>query len=326
MRSSLALALVLLASCGEDETRLFNVFEGGTVEEVVCDNAKVSSPWRERAIPTENGLGAIWGTSEANLWIAGGLSTVLHFDGTVWHNRTPSVAVDLRAIHGTDRDNVWVAGKAGIAAHWNGAVWTLIDTGTTGDFSTIWSLAADDVWFGGETGAFHWDGARLVQEDSWPKDQVNSIWAQSPGHVRMVGDTAIHLWNGSTFTTQKIEKSGKLAAIWGTDTSHVYTIGHNTSDLPGFGELNDGEWLFSGAPPRAFYFSLWTRDSRELWAGANDTTIFYYSGQKWCREHLGGLGAINSFYGVSNDHVYAVGAIRGADGQSRPIFLERGER
>ncbi len=320
------LSSLLLFACGEEEARLFNVFEGGTVEEVVCANAELTSPWRERALPTMNGLSDIWGTNEADLWISGGLSTVLHFDGTDWVDRSPTSGVDLRAIDGVNTNDVWVVGEAGVAVHWDGAAWTRYDSGTIEDFSSLWVFATDDVWFAGEDGVRHWDGNRLVQEDSWPKVQIHSIWASAPNDMRMVGDTSIFHYDGSSFTRTEIEKSGKLSAIWGTDPAHVYAIGHNQTNRPGFAELVEQQWLFSGAPPRAFYFSLWTLDSKELWAGANDTTIFYYSNQQWCREHLGGIGAINAFYGLSNDHVYAVGATRGDNGQSRPIFLERGER
>lgn len=318
------LLLAATAACSDADTQLFNVFDPATpVEEVPC----ASSPWRERELPTDKGLADIWGTSEADLWIAGGASLMLHWDGTRWEDRSLELGVDLHALAGLSTDDIWVVGAVGAIAHFDGVGWSVVESGTASDMLGVWPFAANDVWFVGEDGVRHFDGRKISQDPSWPTEQVNAVWASSPTDMRMVSNTAVYHYDGARFETQPIQKAGKLAAVWGTDSNHVYAIGHNTMMRPGFAQLVNGQWLFSGAPPRAFYFSLWSLKSGELWAGANDSTIFYYANESWCREHLGGIGAINAFFGFSNDLVWAVGATRDtATGGSRPIFLERSAR
>lgn len=327
-RAALLIAVACATACEEETTELFNVFDPtATVEEVPCPGAEVESPWKELELPTDKGLADLWATGDDNIWIAGGQSSVLHFDGRFWNDRSPNLAVDLHAISGvpgTIAGDIWAVGRAGVVAHFDGAGWRRIDSGTDNDLFDLWAFSRDEVWFVGEDGVRRWNGREIVQENDWPKEQVNAIWAASPSELRLVSNTSIHHYDGARFETQPIEKSGKLADVWGTSAGQVYAIGHNTMNRPGFAELVDGQWRFSGAPPRAFYFSLWTLEPNVLWAGANDTTIFKYADGSWCREHLGGIGAINAVFGLSHRRVWAVGAVRdGMSGASKPIFLER---
>lgn len=315
-------------ACEEDTIELFNVFDpNATVEEVPCPGTETVSPWKELALPIDKGLADLWATDESNIWIAGGESSVLHFDGTNWIDRSPNLAVDLYAISGvpgSTGDDIWAVGRAGVAAHFNGAGWQRIDSGSDNDLLDLWAFSADDVWFVGEDGVRRWNGEKIVQEPDWPREQVNAIWAASPAEIRLVSNTAIYRYDGARFETQPIGQAGKLADVWGTNANNVYAIGHNSANRAGFAELIDGQWRFSGAPPRAFYFSLWTLEANELWTGANDTTIFKYSDGSWCREHLGGLGAINAIFGLSHQLIWAVGAVRDPmTGATKPIFLER---
>jgi hypothetical protein len=152
---------------------------------------------------------------------------------------------------------------------------------------------------------------------------MNAVWASGPKDVRIVGDKETYRYDGTTFATQEIQNGGTLAAVFGTDADNVWTIGHNSMMRPGFAELEGEDWLFSAAPPRAVYFSLWTIAPEELWAGAADTTIFYRTGGQWCREYLEGIGAVNAFWGPSRNDIWAVGAKRDAAGASRPVLLRR---
>src|SRR5688500_9813258 len=107
---------------------------------------------------------------------------------------------------------------------------------------------------------------------------MNGVWARDADDVHIVGNTETHHFDGARFATQTIERSGQLAAVWGTPNNRVFTIGFNSMNRPGFGELDAGRWRFSAAPPRAFYFSLWTLREDELFAGANLTSIFFRQG------------------------------------------------
>lgn len=312
-----------MVACGEDE-QLFNVFEPPPpVVEVPCAGAESSSPWVAQPVPVEEGLGDIFGTGPDDLWIVGGNGTILRLDGGRFDDVSPSIGVDLLAIHGVAPDDLWTVGRAGVAAHWDGTAWHLVESGTTEVLVGVFALARDDVWFIGDEGVRHWDGTRIHTEAGWPTTPVNGIWASGPTDVRLVGDAETHHFDGTRFSTTPIQSGGTLAAIWGTDATHVFTIGHNSMNRPGFAELRGDAWLFSAAPPRAVYFSLWAESPERLWAGAADGTIFSREDGVWCREVLLGIGAINAFWGESERDLWAVGALRDTDATPRPVLLRR---
>lgn len=321
------LALSSALSACREEARLFNVFEPeAPVAEVPCSGSESISPWESQPVPVAEGLADVWGTSASDVWLAGGHGTVLHYDGSAWSNFSPDITVDLLSIHGTAPDDLWVVGRGGVAAHFDGRAWSEVPTGTSELLAAVWAISRDEVWIIGDEGVRRWSGAEFTRASGWPATKMNAIWAEGPSRIRIVGDAESYFFDGRTFATQAIEGSGRLTALWGTDADHIYTIGHNTRERPGFAVLGDGGWLFSSAPPRAFYFSLWALDPSDLWAGASQSTIFHRTGETWCREFIGGIGAVNALWGATGEDIWAAGAVRDEGGRTKPLLLRRRTR
>lgn len=316
------LAAILVCGCEDEPRQLFvaEIFEPPPPAiDVPCSEA---SPWMEVAVPVERGLADIFG-SGTSMWIAGGQGTVLSYDGAFTDRSVQDFSGDLLAIHGTGDDDVWVVGREGYAARWDGSAWTRIDTGTTKVLTDVWATARDEVWLIGEEGVRRFDGRAIRRETGWPDGPMNALWASGSSDVRIVANRETFQWDGARWTTITVERSGRLTAVWGKGADRVWALGHNDAEAPGFAMFDDDRWLFGAAPRRAFFFSLWGREPDGLWAGASETSIYYWDEAKWCREHIGNVGAITAFFGTSHSDVWAAGSISGAGGETRPILLRR---
>lgn len=317
-----------VAGCADDKPQLFNVLEPPPpVAEVPCPGADAASPWIAVPAPVDTGLGAIWGASARDVWAVGASGAILHFDGAAWSDASPvspRIAADLLAIRGLSPRNVWAVGRDGLAAHFDGDVWSIVPTDSQEPWIGVWPFAPDDVWIAGAAGIRRWNGAAFAELG--PKAAVTALWASGPNNVYLVTNKEIIHFDGREFSVQTIRSSDQLNAVWGTDPEHVWTIGFSTTRRPGFGAVDkDGHWTFEAAPPRAFYFALWSNDSRELWAGANVASIFHNSQGKWCREYImmAEGAAVTGFWGATHADVWAVGARRDAMRQTRSVLLRR---
>jgi hypothetical protein len=97
-----------------------------------------------------------WG-HDTHLWAGGTGGTILHFDGSAWHQETTGTSVTINAIFGFSSQDIWAAGDDGTVLHFDGSTWSLVSVaGYRGPLWTLWGSAPDDVWIGGEFAMFHW--------------------------------------------------------------------------------------------------------------------------------------------------------------------------
>ncbi len=103
---------------------------------------------------------AAWASGN-DLWTAGFVGSILHFDGDKWHEEHTGTTVTLNAIYGLSPKDIWAAGDEGTVLHFDGTAWSRVDAGGSGgSFKAIWASGPDDVWIGGVGGMFHWRGTR----------------------------------------------------------------------------------------------------------------------------------------------------------------------
>ncbi|OJY18201.1 MAG: hypothetical protein BGO98_31020 [Myxococcales bacterium 68-20] len=107
-------------------------------------------------LPVQQDLHIAWALGD-HLWAAGDNGTLVHFDGTEWHEEASNTDAALHAVFGFSETDVWAAGDDGVLLHFDGKSWSHVPIqGYRGGLRTIWGAAPDDVWIGGEGGMFHW--------------------------------------------------------------------------------------------------------------------------------------------------------------------------
>jgi len=111
-------------------------------------------------------LDDIWGSSDSNIWAAGGDGILLHFDGTAWTS-WPNLGDWASAVWGSGPGDIYVVGyrheggdRTGAAYHFDGTVWSSIDLPAGDALQGVWGSSSTDVFVVGGSGRiFHFDGA-----------------------------------------------------------------------------------------------------------------------------------------------------------------------
>jgi hypothetical protein len=201
-------------------------------------------------------------------------------NGWCWTHPLPQ-GNGILAIHGIDDDDVWAVGAGGTALRWDGRRWARIATGSRDDLTGVWAAARDDVWaVGGLLGdLLHFDGSRWqLVERPGPRTGFKSLHGSGPRDLWAVGGAALALhWNGSTWTERRppTEIMTDLQAVYALGPDLAWAAGRDSS----FYRWDGNAWSPLRGPDRAIH-SLWAAASNDLWAIAGNQA-FRWDGGSW---------------------------------------------
>ena len=204
--------------------------------------------------PTANSLFDCWSPDDGNtFYFVGDSGTILKYDGANFEFMDSPTNAPLFCIHGTSETDIWAAGgddystnnlEKAVYLHYDGSSWTSVPAPVYGGTDTyppdaIHAIAPDDVWAADNrhsTYLFHWDG------NSWSVDingldlgpGFDAVHAFAADDVYAVGwyGQIIH-YNGNEWSIQKQEhgspfnfSSNFLDDVWGPDADNVFACGN----------------------------------------------------------------------------------------------------
>lgn len=105
----------------------------------------------------------------------------------------------LKVVWGTSSAEVFVAGYKGFVARRSGGTWTVLPTGTTGAISDLWGSSGRDVWAAAENAVLHYDGVSWTSTP-FPNEYLRAIWGSAPGDVWVGGEKGLRHWDGTSWT------------------------------------------------------------------------------------------------------------------------------
>jgi hypothetical protein len=142
-------------------SELFDVWSDGLEHAVIVGEGNVRLATFDAASGTfkrpvgftpSQDLNAAWG-SGSELFAAGDVGLVVHFDGAAWSVLPAPGSEDLEGIWGLAPNNLWVVGDGHVIYRWDGAAWTQEHTGGSGSGLTgISGAGANDVYAVGTNG------------------------------------------------------------------------------------------------------------------------------------------------------------------------------
>lgn len=104
---------------------------GPTDPELDHQSFDPSLKWSVTTLPAAEGedhpptLGAIWGTDDANVYVAGSSGSIHRWDGKAWQ-QVHAGAGSIMSFGGTSSDDVWAVGEAATILRFDGRSWTLL--------------------------------------------------------------------------------------------------------------------------------------------------------------------------------------------------------
>jgi hypothetical protein len=192
---------------------------------------------------------ALWGVASDDVFLAGSLGIILHFDGTSWQPMSSPTQARLTALWGTAHDNVLAVGEQGTVLRYDGTAWSILPTPTQANLRAVWGSSPDNVFIVGE----------VMSEVS---------------HV-------ILRFDGTSVTTVH-EGETALLGIHGASADRVYAVGaKRTGDSISAGVFRfDGtSWSEQSIGVHEFLWDVWVNPDGSYTAVGPDDTIFQQPAQ-----------------------------------------------
>ncbi|AKV02440.1 hypothetical protein AKJ09_09103 [Labilithrix luteola] len=292
------------------------------------------------------------------------------FDGNAKLDRRTQVNV----IRGTSATDIWVAGALGALAHYDGTSWTVSAADTQETMSALWlrdssqvslsrfdkvytrglDFSATDAGGGGPVSPGGWsthpivggDGAQL--RSGWSVPGAKWFWCTSLSGVRRMSLSPSISFEGAGFG------GGQLESIHGIDANSLWAVGSHGSAIHVTGADGDnpvteafntqtwqslrGVWVaaesdvwavgaagtmrryrgqgmvwdaFDEVPTTEDLNAVWGTSPSDVWAVGDAGVVLHYDGNRWSRVSIAGLGArrpkLTTVWTSSAGHVWVGG-------------------
>ncbi|HLK38070.1 MAG TPA: hypothetical protein VKU41_15015, partial [Polyangiaceae bacterium] len=264
-------------------------------------------------LPTTNSLYAVWEASPTDIWAAGDLGTIEHFDGSQWTLSPSGTSKALRAMWGTSSSDVWAVGDAATVLHWNGTAWSAMTSPANVDLRGIWGLNGNQVWMAGGSGSgsplagavVSWNGSSLSTLFSSTTARFDSIWAAAPDKIWVGGmDTTltgtVWSWDGAAWTSSVPVNGpyGSVSLLWGSGPSDIWALIGTSHTL----YWNGSFWTDVSSTARGSA-ERYASQAENTWWGTGPNDVWTPGGYHWD----GGAWGGTVLYGCTTEAVAVSG-------------------
>jgi len=254
-------------------------------------------------------------------------------------------ATPILAIRGRSASDVWAAGALGALAHFDGTSWRGIDTGGRETLRTLWLRSSEEVALASLTRIYargvDADGGAGPSADGWALHEtklppgafemfmsLKSGWA-APGassfwcasydayagngllRMRLGASSKFELGSGIDPGTCFSLRCGQMTSIHGASANELWAVGMAGAAV----RISDAE---SNAPSAKVFDTqtwnalnaVWMASASDAWAVGAEGTIRHYTGDPEAWEIVEGVPtseALNGVWGSSPTDVWAVG-------------------
>jgi cysteine-rich repeat protein len=276
----------------------------------VCQRSLASCSylgWKREQTDTSSAFGDVWSSGPSNVFVTGGPTGVMHFDGSGWTPMTlPQPSFVPSAIWGSGPADVFCAGLGGTILHYDGVSWSVMSSGTaTEQFEAIGGSGPRDVFAVASSGAiYHYDGSAWSAMVSGTTSELTSVWASGPRDVYAVGanKTVLH-FNGTTWSTPTgpwASASGTFTGVWGRGPSDVYITGSYAFHYDG------ATWTQITTGARSFTTGI-SGNSTDAFIVGDAGSILHYDGRSWSRMTSHVTATLWSVWANPDGSAFAVG-------------------
>ncbi len=272
----------------------------------------------------------IRGRSSSDVWAAGALGALAHFDGTTWRRSDPGPRETMRALWLRDSEEIAVAlptslyargldgGAAPSADGWtvrklpvpfeffgyiavefesawaapgSDSLWCAMRVGMSGLTSGLWRLRRSP------TSEFELGpGVPADVCTALPCDAIMSIHGASANELWAVGQrgAALRITNAESETPSVKAFNSRtwnaLNGVWAASASEAWAVGTSGTIRHYTGHPVDWE-VVSDVPTTEPLNAVWGSSSSDVWAVGDAGVVLHYDGKTWSRVKVAGLGA-----------------------------------
>jgi hypothetical protein len=309
-------------------------------EGVLCANGPFTPNTVGGSFDPRTSVNVIHGRSPSDVWAAGAVGALAHFDGTSWTRLELKTQESMRGLWLLDSVEVTLGVLDRVYAHgvdvqdqWSVYSPSYDPTPTDVLFTTAWAAPGSDwLWCGakgmsGNTGLW-----RLRHSTSVPFTggtgvpnaicktagcgHISSIHGASASELWAVGPAgaAVHVSNADSVAPSakgfNSQTQNALNGVWTVSASEAWAVGamgtirHYTGD-PMLWEI------VSNVPTTADLNAVWGSSATDVWAVGDAGVVLHYDGNAWSRVKIAGLGLdrpnLNTVWVAAAGHVWVGG-------------------
>jgi hypothetical protein len=266
--------------------------------------------WRTETGLFSNNMQSVWASGPTDVFVAGGVQGISHFDGTSWTAQSNSFGFNRYRVFGTGPTDVFVTGQsayqAGVVGHYDGSTWTPILT--TGDELTAgFAFSPTSVVVGGDGTLRKYDGNSWTSiatglSPAFNTDRITSIWGTSADDFFAVGYNGIFFhYTGGTLTSRPLPGNLFISCLQGLSGSDIYGVGENGA----IWHFDGSNWTAMSGPTTERLDAVYAISANDVYAGGVNGTMLHYDGVLWSQFDVGTSHTITGLFAVSPDVVYA---------------------
>lgn len=261
---------------------------------------------------------AMWVSPTRDVFLAGNLAAVAHFNGTGWTESTvvtTPATQRLNAVWGTSTSDVYAVGNKHNILHFNGTTWSAVAS-PGGAFDSYGAVSgANGTVFVAGTIPGTMTGTGLVQAvgggafAAMPAPAITmaarAIWAATASDVWIAGDSnatslgAIAHWDGVSWTQIQAPTQSPLRAIAASEADEIFAVGTNGTVL----RYTGAAWAVNPPPPASALGDLWAAAPNEVFAVGSTGAFHLQADRTWSSSP----GIYQAVTGRSATDVVAVG-------------------
>lgn len=230
-----------------------------------------------------SGVFAISG-NDHEIYVGGGYSTLLRYDGVSWRELTGS--------DGGRITDIWPCPDPSASCTRYGVFYA--------EDMAVWGSGSGDVFMVGANGRIErLSGTHFETMDSPTSAELYDVWGRSSNEIYAVGeDGTIVGYDGQMWHTMGSHTSEDLYAMWGEDES-LFVVGAGGTIL----RYRNFEWEPMNSSTTASLTGIWGDSEKELFA-VGKNVLLHYDGSRWRvkSDMLGGTRV----WGRSSDEVYVI--------------------
>lgn len=311
-------AFILLAGCGRigfgerADSGISPAIDAAPGGDASRDSA-IDAPagvatWQVAPTPptTTSDLWAAWAFAPNDLWVAGTLGAIQHFDGTGWTTTSSAATNTLFVFWGAAPNDIWLVGRSCTALRWAGTAWnptTIPGCSGNQDLFSIEGTSTTNIWATGTMGNLQqytgaWANRSVANIDYWDAHVTSATDAIAIGTLG-----TIEHWNGSVMTAETSGVTVTLAAIASPAPGEYWVVGGGGTILHGVG----GSWTPVTSPTTAFLYAVLARGTSDVWAVGSGGVIVHYDGASWTTAQSPTTNTLRNLQAVPGGGLIAVG-------------------
>lgn len=258
-------------------------------------------------------LYAVWGSSGSDVFAAGWMGTIVHYNGSIWSPMSSGVNVSINDIWGSSGSDVYAVGNTGVLLHYNGSSWSEVSNSATEDLLGIDGISGSDIYAVGDhpfdpkiPEVLHFDGDEWSSIDpglTWEK--FVDVWCNGMNDIYVASTHDVYHFDGSSWIHESMTTSILHYCIWGLSESCIWT----GNAIGSFDHFDGSEWMHVdlGREPYCSVYGIWGTAPDNIYAVGYPREILHYDGESWRLMAVAPDSPVYAIWGTGDSDIFAVG-------------------